>query len=424
MRITKNEAQNQDHIKLVICVDVSKNTLDTYINQNHTIIQDHFPNNTLKIERKLEEYHRLANELGCMGLHILAEPTGTYHRKLFRVARRLGHTTAYVNVESVSKLKVVESNDTGKTDQKDPRIIWLLSQLDKTLKHRILPEGYQLLREYNKIYDDYEVETVQIKNRMHRYVMDLFSDYSFKNDFLYSPSGQGLITLYGGNPYRIVQSGKNRFMNRMRKHRKGIHNKTLEQLWNDAETSVHHELSLKYRALIEERITELYERYLCLKERKAQCKEKMIAIYSQLRDDDPCLPLAYKGVISAFHLARFIGETGPLSDFAHVRQLLRYGGLNLRERKSGTYRGLNRMSKKGRRLLRKILGQIIFPLVKKNALFGHYYHTKKACGMISYKANVATQRKFLKMMFGWYHSNQEFDLNRVFTSESEYHLAA
>jgi len=424
MRIAQFEVNNQEQKPLVVCVDVSQDTLDCYIKQKGVVVQDHFPNNTLKIERQLSEYAQLSKRLGCSGLHLLAEPTGIYHRKLFRVARRLGHSTAYVNAESVSKLKVVESNDSGKTDEKDPRIIWMLSQLNKTLKHRILPENYQLLREYNQIYDDDEADIVRIKNRLHHYITELFCDYSFKAEFLYSRSGQGFMRLYGGNPYRIIRSGKKRFRERMRRQVKGIQQKTLERLWNDAEVSVRHELSSPYCNLLEERLVELYERYLELQERKAQIKVKMIAIYHELRGQDCGLPLAKRGVISAFHLARLVGETGPLGEFAHGRQLLRYAGLNLRERRSGTYQGLNRMSKKGRVLLRKILGQIIFPLVKKEALFGEYYHTKKDRGMISYKAMVAAQRKFLKMFYGWYRSRKEFDTERVFTCESEYRKAA
>jgi hypothetical protein len=42
-------------------------------------------------------------------------------------ARRLGHLTAYVNGESVAKLRVVETNDDGKTDRKDPHIISTLA---------------------------------------------------------------------------------------------------------------------------------------------------------------------------------------------------------------------------------------------------------------------------------------------------------
>jgi len=424
MSIKQNVSNNQGQIPLVICIDVSKNALDIYISEHGEVFKDHFPNNTLKIEKKLADYERLAQKWGFSGLQLIAEPTGTYHRKLFRVARRTGHSTAYVNAESVSKLRVVESNDSGKTDTKDPRIIWLLSRLNKTLRHRILPEGYQLLREYNQIWDDDELEIVRIKGHLHRYLDDLFSDYSFKSEFIYSRSGQGLVQLYGANPYRIVRSSRKRFLIRMRKAVSGIQTRTLERLYSDAETSVRHKLSTQYSDLIDERIKELYERYLALAERKAQLKAKMIVIYQDLRQKDPQLPPARKGVISAYHLARLVGETGPLGDFNHARQLLRYAGLNLRERKSGQYVGLTRISKKGRVLLRKILGQVIFPLIKQEALFGEYYHGKKANGMISYKAMVATQRKFLRMIYGWYCSGQDFDSGRVFTSLSEFKQVA
>jgi len=69
--------------------------------------------------------------------------------------------------------------------------------------------------------------------------------------------------------------------------------------------------------------------------------------------------------ITLFNMARLLGQTGPLADFPSKRALLRYAGLNIRERKSGQYRGHNRISKKGRSLLRKVLGQMTFPLLRR-----------------------------------------------------------
>lgn len=47
--------------------------------------------------------------------------------------------------------------------------------------------------------------------------------------------------------------------------------------------------------------------------------------------------------ITLFDLARIVGQTGPLADFAIRRQLLRYAGMNLRERESGQYKGQTRL---------------------------------------------------------------------------------
>jgi hypothetical protein len=43
-------------------------------------------------------------------------------------------------------------------------------------------------------------------------------------------------------------------------------------------------------------------------------------------------------------MARFLGETGPLSEYSGWRQLLRIAGVNLRERKSGFYVGQTKIA--------------------------------------------------------------------------------
>jgi transposase len=132
---------------------------------------------------------------------------------------------------------------------------------------------------------------------------------------------------------------------------------------------------------------------------------------------------AIKGVITTFHLARIIAETGPLSDFNSWRKLIRFSGFNLCERQSGKYRGKTKISKKGRTLLRKVLNLIILPLIKKNGLYGPYYHRKKE-KMPGTKAMTAVSRHFLKMLYGWHRTGNAFNAQRVFTCESQINLAA
>jgi transposase len=105
--------------------------------------------------------------------------------------------------------------------------------------------------------------------------------------------------------------------------------------------------------------------------RREEAREAIATLYQNLRQADPSLPSPQKGVITAVHLGRILGETGPLADFTGRRQLLRFAGLNLRERQSGTWRGKTHLSKKGRSLLRKILGQVVLPLVKRSGLPKH-----------------------------------------------------
>lgn len=420
MKITQKHIDIQPVNKLVLAFDVSKDRLHCFGELKNRNIEDSFPNVTSRIEQKLVAYSGLADSVGLLGVHIVAEPTGGYHKKLLRTARRLGHTTALVNAESVSKLRVVESNDSGKTDRKDPRIILMLSKLGKTLTHRELKGEYLLLRQWNKIYDCEERELVKIRNQIHCYLVELYCDYSFKKDFLYDKSGRALMKLYGFNPYRIIRSGYVRFCKRMRKEAPGVRESTLRRLWEDASTSVLQRMDSEYVALLEMRIRQLWSDYLLREERRQNIREKMIELYHRLRRKDAHIPRARKGVIKEFWIARLLGETGPLDDFSNSKKLMRYAGLNIRERKSGKYAGQNRISKKGRPSLRKVLGQVVFPLVKKGNLFGEIYHGKKEQGMSGPKAMVVVERKFLKMFYGWYRSGREFDIDRVFRSRSEY----
>ncbi|MDL1980166.1 MAG: IS110 family transposase, partial [Deltaproteobacteria bacterium] len=92
------------------------------------------------IQRRILKYQKIAKEHGMSNLRIICEPTGQYQNSLLRTARRNGCLTCYVNAESVKKFRVVETNDTGKTDIKDPRVISTLARLDKVIKHRMIGE--------------------------------------------------------------------------------------------------------------------------------------------------------------------------------------------------------------------------------------------------------------------------------------------
>lgn len=151
-----------------------------------------------------------------------------------------------------------------------------------------------------------------------------------------------------------------------------------------------------------------------------EIKGAMISILEELSAKDHNIPKPVKGVITEFRIAQLLAETGPLSDFDSIEKLLRYAGLNIRECQSGYYRGNNQISKKGRANLRRVLGYIVLPIVKKKSLYGKVYHVKKDSGMAGNKAMVAMMRKFVRMFYGWYKSGLPFDKNRVFIDESNY----
>lgn len=425
MQITRMGEKIKLNNVMDVSTDVHKDVLNFYFEVEGYEYSDECKNRTKIMETKLKSYHDIAKEHGRTGLRIICEPTGGYQNKLLRTARRMGFLTSYVNTESVSKFRIVETNDNGKTDTKDPRVINTLGQLDKVIKHRILDEDYAVMRRLGKTYDNNEVEITRTKCKLSAILVELFCDYSFGKDFLYSSSGKALSEHFGFNPYRIIDAGYDEFYKVMKESVPKMRNKSLKRLWSDASSSVLNELPLGYIEVVEMELKQLLEDFARQLERKESFKLMMLEILEGLRDKDPNIPPPTSKVISDINLARLLGEIGPLDDFNHWRQLMRYGGINICERQSGKYQGQNKISKKGRPLLRKILNLIVLPLIKKSGLYGEYYHRKKDVDkMPGTKAMMVVSRNFLRKFYGWYKSGQAFDLERFFACETQYKKAA
>ncbi len=98
--------------------------------------------------------------------------------------------------------------------------------------------------------------------------------------------------------------------------------------------------------------------------------------------------LAIKGV-GIITITGFIAEVGDIRLFLlctkHIRrfrspkQIQKYAGLEVVENSSGKHKGKSRISKRGRRKLRKILYQVMVPLLARNKEFRKIYSYYVTC---------------------------------------------
>jgi len=408
---------------LNIAIDVSKDDLYSYTeigSEKIHCIEDKFSNNITDIEKKLQEYLLVAKENSYDNIQIICEPTGGYEKKLMILARQHGCYTAYASGESVHKYKVIENNEPSKTDMKDPRVILLVAKFGKLIKHRILPEQYNLLRHFNRMHEQEEEQCVYYKNLLHREMKTIFCDFSYNNSFLFRSSGRVLVERFNCNPYRIIRMGYSRFRKTMKKYVKYIKQETLERIWLDAQRSVRLNLVESLTELLEQRIKDLWQNYLRHEQSLKKIKDQMYNLYQKLLDKGENLPKAEPGFVSQVNLARIVGETGPFEDFNHYQQIIRFSGLSLKQRQSGKYKGKDKVSKKGDSRLRLILSQSIFHLIKKDRVLGAYYHRKKAEGMPGTKAMAVISRKLVAVLFALSKPGAVYDPQRLFTCESQY----
>ena len=381
-------------------------------------------NYTDPIRLELTALRDAARTAGHGEIRLVLEPTGVYDRLLVQIARELGFDVKLVNAEDVAKMRQVIFGDFGKTDERDPRAIDAVATHGRLIKARSLPAVFRLMRGWGKIYQDAEDEIIEAKGRIHRCLKVLFPDFAFSTDFLYSPSGHAIMRRYGWSPHRIVRDSPSRIFERLRKDSR-ILRRSVERLLTQARASTTSTPDGALGELAQQQLALAWEELQRHDERRAKARAQLEKLYLEARTTESRLPEPVKGIVSLIGLARLFAEVGPLDDFASWRQVLRYGGLNLCERKSGKYVGQTRISRKGRPQLRRILNELVLPLVRRGSLYGDYYHRKTGVEkMAGTKAMTAVSRKLVKMIWGWAHSNHSFDAARVFTCRAAYVKAA
>ena len=132
MKITRVAEKINFNQIIDVSVDVHKDILNFFFEAEGKEYSDECRNRSDMIQKRIIKYKKIALEHNRQNLRVICEPTGQYQNKLLRTARRLGCLTCYVNAESVKKFRMVETNDTGKTDIKDPRVIRTLGKLNNS----------------------------------------------------------------------------------------------------------------------------------------------------------------------------------------------------------------------------------------------------------------------------------------------------
>ena len=422
MKIQKLEYKVNTANELIASYDVSSDELHFYCEarqKDNTIfsLTDTIPNTYEGINNHFLELegHKIKSHLDH--IHLFFEPTGGYEDIIKVMAFKRGYKVNYISGEATKKASVIEGNENGKSDKKDTRVINTLARMSKTLVCRDLPEDYALLRQTGNYYEDESLAGGITRNKISKVQRSLFPGLNYKSKFLHTVTGRNIINIYGFNPYKIAKQSLGSFVNRMKKHMLKCNKTTLSEVYRKAKFAVN-VISEKEAQLLEEQLKWLYDQYTSIQSRKEKLKADMLERYRKLPEAEK-LSLAKE--IPPFQCARVIAETGPLNDFKNTAQIIKYAGLNIKLKQSGKYKGKDKISKKGRALLRKILYQLTFTsLIKKSGCYHEYFKAKKKQMGNGIEAIVAVMRKALKMISGVVTSSMEFDIKRVHMCQDEY----
>lgn len=326
----------------------------------------HFSNSEEGFERFQEYVAVYQKAAGAERIIVGCEPTGHYWFTLARYLKRKEIALVVVNPYHVKQLKELDDNSPKKTDEKDPKTIAKLV-VEGRYGYPYLPEGiYAELREGVNIRDRVVKELNAAKNRLKRWLTIYFPEYLrvYRNYCAES----GLTVLETAPLAEDVKELGAEGINRLWREKKlrAVGRKRAETLVKAAQNSI----GLDGGNCARMEIKLLLEDY---RSKQAQLEQVTAVLEAETRKVPNAEKLlAIKGV-GLITVAGFLSEVGDIQRFDSPKQIQKLAGLELKENSSGKHRGRSSISKRGRKKLRRILFQVMLPMIQSNAEFGEVY---------------------------------------------------
>ena len=337
------------------------------------------------------------------------EPTGHYWFNLARYLEANNIKLALVNPYHVKQIKELDDNSPKKTDLKDPKTIAKLV-VDGRYSYPYLPEGiYADLREAVSSRERIVKELNAITNRIKRWLKIYFPEYLVVYKNFSAESGLTVLETVP-LPQDIVQLGP-----------EGVN-----QLWRDKKLravgmkraltlveAAHNSIGLPGGNCARMEIQLLLEDF-----RTKQSQLEMIT--EVLEEETLSVPyadklLAIKGV-GLITVAGFLAEVGDVRRFDSPKQIQKLAGLEVKENSSGKHRGRSSISKRGRKRLRKILFQVMLPMIQNNAEFGEiyqYFTTRQKNPLKGKQAIIAAGCKLIRVFYAILKHGVDYDPGKL-----------
>ena len=342
------------------------------------------------------------NKFGCTEIMVGYESTGPYAEPLAQYLMDKPVTVVQVNPLHTKRLKEVNDNSPGKTDDKDPRVIGDVLRLGHALSV-VVPEGdAAYLRRLNNGRERHVGERTALLNQIQQLVFLIFPEFKkvFKDVTIKTP--RHILKIYT-TPERIRTLDKDALGEEIRKRSWGKFGmREAEALINLARTTVGIKEGVAGIALdIQHVLVQLEALNAFIEEIETEMKKALDRIPYSAR----ILSIKGLGVVT---VAGLIGEVGDFSKFRTQAEIMKLAGLDLFEISSGKRKGQKRISKRGRHLLRKILYNAAVGTIRKNGIMCDCYARLIARGMVRTSALIVVAKKLLRIIHAMLRDGRDY----------------
>lgn len=399
MHFTENKKIDQvDESTLVVGMDIAKRVhYACFVDDRGRVLRKSF-----QVRQTREHFEALHDEiLKAMETHqkskviVGIEPTGHYWLNLAYYLEERGIPLVMTNPMHVKRSKELDDNLPTKHDKKDALVIARLVKDGRYSYPRILKDMDAELRAGSSLRDSLVEDLGRIKNQMIRWLDRYFPEFTsvFPNFGKMALAALEWIPM----PSDVIQLSADEivFVLKQSEHLKSPQRPKAVKLIQAATDSigVTHGLEM---ARIE--IATLLRRYHRLNEEIAELDIQLKSYVTELEEYEILSTVPGLGDASIVEL---LSEIGSFKNYDSPRQLLKLAGLTLRENSSGQHKGQKRISKRGRRKLRKILFRVMLPMIMHNKAFRalHKHYTERTINPLKKKQSIVVLcGKLLKIL--------------------------
>jgi transposase len=298
-----------------------------------------------------------------------------------------------VNPVHTKRIKDLTGNSPNKTDKKDPRVIADVIGLGHALT-LIVPQGAAAhLRRLTQARERAIRDRTATINQIQHLVFVVFPEFLSVMKNISTKTAIYLIEHYPA-PRDSIALGAEELTVVMRKISRGrLGQERAQELIHAAKNTVgisegNQSIFLEIAHLIAK--VEHENRFINI-------LESQLAEYlQQIPYSNSILSVKGFGVVTT---AGLIGEVADFKKFDTISEIMKLAGFDLYEISSGKHKGMRRISKRGRPLIRKLLFFASINTVKSKGIMHEPYKKMQERGMPKIKALVAISRKLLRIIY-------------------------
>ncbi|WP_066715805.1 IS110 family transposase [Clostridium sp. Marseille-P299] len=357
----------------------------------------------------LDWVHQVLSRTNKKEIIVGCEPTGHYWFTFAKYVKEQGMKLVFVNPFHVHQSKEMDDNSPKKTDMKDPKTIAKLV-VEGRYSLPYVPEGvYADLRTAVSSRDRILKELNAATNRIKRWLKIYFPEYLEVYKVFDSISGI-LVLERAPMPRDVISLGTegiNKIWREAKVRRVGM--KRAQTLV----VAAHNSVGINGGSCAKLELQLLLEDY----QSKKNQLEKITQVIEEetLQIDYVEQLLSIKGV-GLITVAGFLAEVGDIRRFNSPKQVQKLAGLELKENSSGKHKGQTTISKRGRKKLRRLLFQVVLPMIRSNREFREiydYYTTRIKNPLKGRQAMVAVSCKLIRVFYAVLTKGIHYDAEKL-----------